>query len=136
MRGDFAQARPYLEAAGALREELLAMAPNDTQAMRLAMLSQNYLAIGYRALEGVNSLKFAAASERMYDLSEKLATADPANRTAQYDLAMTLTKRADFKLETGDPSLFPCYRIGRRRILIPRAGFVSWFNGNIANSAA
>jgi hypothetical protein len=37
----------------------------------------------------------------------------------------------------GDPSLFPAYLIGRRRILIPRQGFIDWFNRTrITGSAA
>lgn len=40
-----------------------------------------------------------------------------------------LREMAKRKIETGDPSLFPCYLIGRRRILIPRQGFIDWFNG-------
>jgi hypothetical protein len=39
-------------------------------------------------------------------------------------------------IETNDPELFPCYLIGCRRILIPRQGFIDWFNGRFAGNAA
>jgi hypothetical protein len=48
----------------------------------------------------------------------------------------SLRAMAKLKLETDDPSLFPCYLIGRRRILIPRQGFMDWFNRRNAGSAA
>jgi hypothetical protein len=40
----------------------------------------------------------------------------------------SLRVMAKRSIQTSDPSLFPCYLIGRRRILIPREGFVCWFN--------
>jgi hypothetical protein len=48
----------------------------------------------------------------------------------------SLRAMAKRSIETGDPSLFPCYLIGLRRILIPRAAFRAWFNGRSAGSAA
>jgi hypothetical protein len=50
--------------------------------------------------------------------------------------ANTLRAMAKRAIETRDPRLFPCYLIGRRRILIPRAGFQSWFNGRADVNAA
>jgi hypothetical protein len=35
----------------------------------------------------------------------------------------------------GDLTLFPCHRIGRR-IVIPREGFMEWFNGKPAATSA
>ena len=43
----------------------------------------------------------------------------------------TLRAMAKRRIETGDPSLFPAYLIGSRRILIPRQGFQDWFNGHM-----
>jgi hypothetical protein len=40
----------------------------------------------------------------------------------------SLRRMAKRSIETGDPSLFPAYLIGSRRILIPRQGFRDWFN--------
>jgi len=40
----------------------------------------------------------------------------------------SLRAMAKKSAKTGDPSLFPCYLIGARRILIPRQGFQDWFN--------
>jgi hypothetical protein len=40
----------------------------------------------------------------------------------------SLRELAKRSIETNDPSLFPCYLIGVRRILIPRQGFQDWFN--------
>jgi hypothetical protein len=45
-----------------------------------------------------------------------------------------LREMAKRRIETGDPSLFPCYLIGLRRILIPRQGFIDWFNGRAAQA--
>lgn len=47
----------------------------------------------------------------------------------------SLRKMAKRRLQTGDPKLFPCYLIGRR-ILIPRQGFMDWFNGKFASESA
>jgi hypothetical protein len=47
----------------------------------------------------------------------------------------SLRAMAKKKIATGDPTLFPCYRIGLRRILIPRQGFMDWFNGRAAKVA-
>lgn len=46
-----------------------------------------------------------------------------------------LREMARKRLRDNDPSLFPCYAIGRR-ILIPRQGFMDWFNGRFQGSAA
>ncbi len=51
--------------------------------------------------------------------------------------AASLRAMAKKSIETRDPSLFPCYLIGCRRILIPRQGFQDWFNRTrITGSAA
>src|SRR5262245_45927212 len=46
-----------------------------------------------------------------------------------------LREMAKKRLRGNDPSLFPCYAIGRR-ILIPRQGFMDWFNGRHEGPAA
>jgi hypothetical protein len=46
-----------------------------------------------------------------------------------------LREMAKRRIATGDPALFPCHLIGRRRILIPRQGFLDWFNGRAAKVA-
>jgi hypothetical protein len=48
----------------------------------------------------------------------------------------SLRVMAKRSIETSDPSLFPCYLIGCRRILIPREGFMDWFNRRASSSAA
>jgi hypothetical protein len=48
----------------------------------------------------------------------------------------SLRELAKRSIETNDPSLFPCYLIGCRRILIPRLGFQNWFNGRSTGTAA
>jgi hypothetical protein len=48
----------------------------------------------------------------------------------------SLREMAKRSIKTGDPTLFPCYLIGRRRILIPRQGFIDWFNRRASSSAA
>lgn len=48
----------------------------------------------------------------------------------------SLREMAKQSIETGDSSLFPAYLIGRRRILIPRQGFMDWFNRRAGKSAA
>jgi hypothetical protein len=48
----------------------------------------------------------------------------------------SLREMAKRRIETADPSLFPCYLIGLRRILIPRQGFVDWFNGRAAQAGS
>jgi hypothetical protein len=47
----------------------------------------------------------------------------------------SLREMAKRSIETGDPSLFPCYLIGHRRILIPRQGFMDWFNRRASSAA-
>lgn len=48
----------------------------------------------------------------------------------------SLRRMAKRSIKTGDASLFPCYLIGNRRILIPRQGFQDWFNRRASASAA
>jgi hypothetical protein len=48
----------------------------------------------------------------------------------------SLRNLAKRSIKTGDPSLFPCYLIGCRRILIPREGFQDWFNRRAGSTAA
>ena len=102
VKGDRRAALPHFEATARFREELASKAPNDSQALRLALLSQSYLGNAYRALEGKNSRHAIAAYERMAALAEKLAAADPLDRTAKYDLAMAMSLVSDMKRDSGD----------------------------------
>jgi hypothetical protein len=50
--------------------------------------------------------------------------------------AGSLREMAKRAIETRDPRLFPCFLIGSRRILIPRQGFMEWFNKQAGATAA
>jgi hypothetical protein len=44
----------------------------------------------------------------------------------RYRIGESANAMAKRRIATGDPSLFPCYLIGQRRILIARQGFIDW----------
>jgi len=100
-RGDGTAALRFNEQALDLRERALALRPNDTVIMRSVMITSSNVASGYRRLEGPNSPKVAAAYERMTAIAEKLAAYDPEDRTARYDLAMSLQRLGAFYMESG-----------------------------------
>jgi len=91
--GDFARAAEYFERSIRIREEFLEVEPNNVVVLRNLLVVYG----NYAALLGIpwsaNMGRFAEAArycEKSVALARKLAAADPQDRNARYDLAISL----------------------------------------------
>jgi tRNA A-37 threonylcarbamoyl transferase component Bud32 len=102
MRLDYESALPLAEKALALREQVSMLERNDTAALRNLMMSYSHVADLYRPGSKLPPQRARECYERMSGIAERLALGDPADRTAQYDLAMSLIRVAGLQLDLGD----------------------------------
>jgi tRNA A-37 threonylcarbamoyl transferase component Bud32 len=98
---DYNAALPLAEKALSLREQVSELSRNDTMAQRNLMMSYSHVA-DYYTVSQPPAPRARECYERMVAIAERLALGDPADRTAQYDLAMSLIRLAVLHRDLGD----------------------------------
>src|SRR5262249_10576075 len=101
-KGELEAALPYAERALAVREQAVAALHTDGPMSRNLMLSYSHVGTLTRDIMGAGPPKVADAYQKMAAIAERLAAADTSNRSAQYDLSMSLMRLATIRIDNQD----------------------------------